>query len=234
MRQLLSLALLGCMVVSPAFADDSDKTTLNITAQADVKAAPDIATISSGVITVAPTADVALRENSKLMNEVFTALKKAGIDDKDMQTSGITINPQYVYEEKKSPKITGYQANNSLSIIIRDLKKIGPVLDTLVAKGSNQIDGPNFTIENSDPLLDKARAEAVAKARARANLYAKAVGMKVKRLINLSESHYSQPVPIMGRNMKMMAMAADASAPTPIAAGQVNMTVNVNVVYELE
>lgn len=236
MRILSCIAVAACLVTSPVFADDCEKemTTLTISAESEVKAAPDIATISAGVVTVDLKADVALKQNSVKMNEIFAALKAAGVAEKDMQTSGITLNPQYVYEENKSPKITGYQASNSLSVLIRDLKKIGPVLDTLVSKGSNQINGPNFSIENNDELLDKARREAVTKARKRAELYADAAGMKIKRIMQISESsHMSAPMPMMNfRKMEMM--AADAGSSTPVAAGQVNMTANVNIVYELK
>lgn len=233
----LSVAL--SMTALPAMAQDhcamNDQTTLNISADSELKSAPDIATISAGVVTLNLKAEQSLKENSTQMNAIFEALKVAGIADKDMQTSGITLNPQYVYEQNKSPKITGYQANNNLTIVIRDLKKIGTVLDTLVGKGANQINGPSFTIENPDELLNKARKQAVAKARERAELYAEAAGMKVKRIISMSESTSSGPMPPypMMRKMEMM-VASDAGAPTPVAAGQVNLSANVNIVYELE
>lgn len=235
MRLLTGMILALSVAATPCFAEEcASMTTLNVSAQSEMKAAPDIATVSTGIVTIAPTANDALKKNSVQMNDVFKALKAAGIKDKDIQTSGITLNPQYVYEKNESPKIKGYQANNNLNVIIHDLKAIGGVLDALVAKGANQINGPNFTIENPDKLLDQARKEAVTKARARADLMAGAAGMKVKRIVSISESSGSSgpiPYPVMARKMEMMA-SADVS--TPVAAGEVNLTANVNIVYELE
>jgi len=236
--RIQSVAFILSLLAMPAMAQENcalkDQTTLAISAQSDVKAAPDIATISAGVVTTAPKAEAALKDNATQMNAVFAALKAAGIADKDLQTSGITLNPQYVYEEHKSPRITGYQANNTVTIIVHDLKKIGPVLDTLVAKGANQINGPSFTIENPEELLNGARKEAMTKARQRADLYAAAAGMKIKRIVTISESSNSVPVPYPMMAVRKMAMAADAAAPTPVAAGEVTLNATVNVTYELE
>ena len=235
MRLWTAVILMSALLALPALAQENcaDKqTTLNISAEAEVKAAPDIAMISAGVLTVSKNADAALKENAVQMNAVFTALKAAGVKDKDMQTSGITISPQYVYEQNKTPQITGYQASNNLNVVIRDLKKMGSVLDTLVAKGANQINGPTFSIENTDAFLDGARKEAVAKARKRAELYAEAAGLKIKRIVTMSESTNfgSPPRPMMA--MAKLAMD-EASAPSPVAKGEIGLSAQVNITYEL-
>ena len=233
---LVCAAVLGLMMAMPmaAMADkDDEATTLNVSVQVDVKAAPDIAYISSGVVTVAKTAQEAMTQNAEKMNAVFAALKKQGIADKDRQTSGLQVSPQYVYEQNKSPEITGYQARNEVSVTIRDLKKVGPVIDALVAQGANQLSGPTFGVEDSEDLLHAARKEAVTKARKRAEIYAAAAGMKVKRLQSITENSHGGAVPyqpVMARAMMMK----DRAESTPIASGEVSLNVSANVVYVLE
>mgnify|MGYP000874353313 CR=1 FL=1 len=210
-------------------------TRLDVSASADVKAAPDIAIVSSGVVTIAPTADQAMKDNAAKMNAVFAAVKKAGIADKDVQTSGMSLSPQYTYAENKPPRIVNYQANNNITIKIRDMKNIGPVLDALVAQGANQINGPSFSVDNPDALTDMARKDAVKKAMERAKLYADAAGLKIKRIISMSEAGGYAPQPMVMMAARKMEMAvADAAAPTPVATGEVAMSVSVNVTYELE
>lgn len=232
MKKLLStLLLLALLVPQPVLADDDDMTTLEVSAQSDVKAAPDMATVSAGVMTTADTADAAMKANATSMTAVFNALKKAGVPEKDIQSAGININPQYHYGQNESPRVTGYQASNTVSVVLRNLDNIGPVLDALVAQGANQLNGPVFGIEDSDPLLDKARAAAVKKARARADIYAAAAGLKVKRIISISENAgyvVQPPMPMM------KAMAMDhAQASTPVAPGEVGLSATINVKFEL-
>lgn len=204
-----------------------DTTLLTISADAEVRAAPDLATISTGVRTEAPTAQVALADNARRMQSVFAALKKAGIADKDIQTSNLSIAPQYAYAEREPPKLTGYQANNQVSVIVRDLKRLGAAVDAVVAAGSNQIDGVNFGLTDPDKARDQARKDAVAKARARADLYAQAAGLKVARIVSISEA--GEAPPPMPMPMAKMAMS-DA---TPTAPGELAIGITVNVAFEL-
>jgi len=230
---LLAALMLVSAPVMAQTPEVSKATTLDISAEANVKAEPDMAIISAGVITNSKTAEAAMKENATKMTAIFAALKKAGIADKDRQTSGITVNPQYVYKENQSPTISGYNASNSVNVTLRDLKAIGPVLDTLISQGANNISGPNFSVENPEELLNGARKEAVEKARKRAEVYAAATGLKIAKIRSISENSnigYPQPVMMMAR--AKMEMAGDAS--TPVASGQVNLNVNVNISYELE
>lgn len=207
-------------------------STLNINTSAEIKQAPDIALVSAGVVTQAKTAKVAMADNATKMSAAFAALKAAGIADKDMQTSGVNLNPEYVYQENKPPIIKGYQVSNTLSIKIRDMSKVGPVLDALVLQGINQISGPTFSVEDPDKALDKARQEAIDKANARANLYAKGFGMRVKRVMSISESggYQPQPVPMYA----MARMEKVAAADTAIAPGEVSVSLQLSVQFELE
>ncbi|GAA4770491.1 SIMPL domain-containing protein [Stakelama sediminis] len=241
MRPYLSAIALTTAVIAatPAFAQDSPnsaaipagKTMLNIIAEGKVSEVPDLATIRAGVVTQAQTAQAALAQNSQRMNAVLAALKKAGIADRDIQTSSVSLNPQYQYTKDEPPTINGYQASNTVSIRFRDIDKSGGILDALVKQGANQIQGPNLSIADEDSALDAARRDAVQKARARAALYAAAAGLKVDRILSISEQGSSSPNPPMPM-VRMAAMAKDSS--TQIAPGEQDVTVTLNVTFLLQ
>jgi uncharacterized protein len=213
-------------------------TMLAVSAEGRSTRTPDLAVFSAGVTTQGKTAGAAMTANAAAMNKVIAELKKAGIADKDIQTSSINLNPVYgqpVIDAQgqmiHEPRIVGYQANNMLSIKQRDLKGFGKVLDALVAAGANQISGPNFQMDKPELALDEARTNAMKAARARADLYAKAAGLRVVRILTISEGGgYQPPMPVMYAKAEM---AMDAGAPTPISAGQVEAQVSVAVQFEL-
>jgi len=227
-------ALLLCLL-SPAAAHAEETITgtrLSISAEGEVKSVPDIATVSTGVVTIGSTPAKALQENTAKMDAVFKALTAAGIAAKDIQTSDMSVEPQYAQNiTNKTPRIVAYQVNNNVSVIIRDIKNIGAVLDALIAQGANQLNGPEFSVENKSGALDQARKAAMEKAQKSAAVYAAAAGLKVKRIISISEQGGIVPRPYPVR--PMMAMASMASAPTPVSAGQVTTEITVNVEYEL-
>jgi len=207
----------------------ADATLLSVSAQAEARRAPDIATVSAGVVTQAADGNTAMRQNAEQMARVLAAVKAAGVADRDVQTSGINLNPQYRYEENQPPRITGYQASNNVTVKLRDVAKMGKVLDALVASGANQINGPSFGIDDPEPLYDQARIEALERARARAATYAKALDLRVRRIVSISEGGAAMPVP-----MPRMAMAkAEAYDSTPVAAGESSVSVSLDVVFEL-
>jgi hypothetical protein len=205
-------------------------TRLDLTAEGSISRAPDVATIGAGVVTQAATAAGAMSENAGRMAATVAALKRAGIADRDIQTSALNLSPQYRYAENQPPVITGYQASNQVSVRFREIARAGRILDTLVAQGANQISGPNFSVDQPDSALDEARGQAIAQARARAELYALAAGLRVKRILAISESGgYSPPQP-----MPMMAMARREAADTPVQPGEQKLSVSVSVSFELE
>jgi len=206
------------------------ETTLSIAAQATVEKEPDMAWLNSGVQTEAPTARQAIADNAKAMSSVFAALKAAGIAEKDMQTSNFSLQPRYDYSrDGRPPRLTGYTASNQLRIKIRDLDKMGEQIDAFVSAGSNQMNGISFALDDPSEAQDEARREAMTIARQRAELYAAAAGMKVKRIVSISEGGGFNPGP-----MPVMAMrSAEASMSTPIASGEVSYSISVNVLYEL-
>jgi uncharacterized protein YggE len=216
---------------NPIPAVSSDGTLLSISAQAEAKRAPDVASLSTGVVTQAADANAALRANAEQMTKVVATIKAAGVADKDIQTSGININPDYRYADNQPPKIVGYQASNTVNIKVRDISKLGKVLDALVANGANQVNGPSFEIDEPEAVYDEARRAALDKAQKRAEMYAKSLGMTVKRIVSVSEGAGFQPP----RPMMMMAMksqSADAAA-SPVSPGETSLSANLDVVFEL-
>jgi uncharacterized protein YggE len=206
-------------------------TRLDVNATGEVTRVPDLAIITAGVVTRAASASSALQQAATRMQRVRAALKAAGIDDRDIQTSNINLEPQYVYESNQPPKLNGYSATNQLSVRFRDIANAGKILDALVAQGANSINGPNLTIDHPEAALDEARAKAVAAGRARADLYARALGMRVVRIVAVSESGgYAVPPPMP---MVMQARAA-SDAETKIDPGEQKLQVNLAMVFELQ
>ncbi|MEL1263866.1 SIMPL domain-containing protein [Pseudoxanthomonas putridarboris] len=215
---------------APAYAVPADGTLLNVSAQAEASRVPDVAAISAGVVTQAADGNAAMRQNAEQMARVVAAIKAAGIADKDVQTSGISLNPQYRYVENEAPRITGYQASNNVNLKVRDIAKLGKVLDALASVGANQINGPSFEIDQPEPVYDEARLAALKKAQARAETYAKALGLKVRRIVSISEGGGNfRPVPMMA----MRAQAMDKMESTPVSPGETTLSVNLDVVFEL-
>jgi len=206
-------------------------TRLDISATGEVTRVPDVAIISAGVQTLQPTATGAIEENAARMERVRAALRRAGIDGKDIQTSAINLNPEYQYEQNRPPRLTGYRATNTVNVKFRDLKRTGAILDALVAEGANQINGPNLTIDKPEAALDEARTKALANGRARADLYARALGMRVVRLLSVSEGGgYAVPPPMP----VMMAERAMDAAQTKIDPGTQQLQVSLSMSFELQ
>ena len=216
---------------STGYAMPADGTLLSVSASADAKRVPDVATISTGVVTQAADANAAMRENANQMAKVMAAIKAAGVAERDIQTSGINLNPQYKYADNMPPTIVGYQASNTVNVKVRELGKLGKVLDTLVAQGANQINGPTFGIDKPDPAYTEARIAAVKKAQAQAQTYADTLGMRVLRIVSINEGGSSQPQPMPV--MRMMAAPAPMEKDTSVAAGESSVSVSVEMVFEL-
>lgn len=211
-------------------AASSDGTLLSVSAQAEASRVPDVASLSTGVVTQAADAKAALAANAEQMNKVMAAIKAAGIADKDIRTSGINVNPQYKYADNQAPTITGYQASNTVSIKVREIGKLGKVLDALVASGANQVNGPSFEIDKPEAVYDEARRTALEQAQARAEMYAKALGMRVRRIVSISEGGGFQPPRPM---MMAKAAMADGFESSPVSPGETTLTANLDVVFEL-
>lgn len=197
-------------VPAPAAPVLLDATLLDVVAEGRSTRVPDLATIRAGVVTQGTTAQAALSENATRMDRVIAALKRAGVSDRDLQTATIQLNPQYRYGENVPPAITGYQATNTVSVRFRDVAKSGAILDALVREGANQIDGPNLAVEAMDTAMDEARTDAIRRARARAELYAKAAGLRVERILVIAEGATALPPQPMPQMMMRAEMAKDS------------------------
>lgn len=204
---------------------------LSLSAYGETKVAPDMATISTGVVTEAPTAQEAMRLNRERMTQVIAALKRQGIAEKDIQTSGLNLSAQYNYENNKPPELRGYQASNQVTVIIYDLNRVGQAADAVVSAGSNQINGISFGLRDPQAAEDAARIEAVRRLQAKADLYARALGKPIVALRAFSEGGGYQPTPPMP--MMRMAAAEAADSSTPVAPGQLSLRIDVQGTYEL-
>lgn len=243
MRRLFQSAALAVAVVitaaqvafaqSPPGPGDARwaATTLNISAYGDVMAAPDMATINLGVQTDGATAAAALGANADQMTRVLAALKRAGLAERDIRTSQLSVNPKYVYEQNQPPKLSGYEASNQVTVIARDLKRLGPTVDAAVGAGATNVNSISFGLLDPTAAQDAARLVAVHDLQAKAELYAKALGRPVLRLINLTEGASFSP-PVMS-NTLMVSSRKQMAAPTPVSPGEMQVRIEVSGLYEL-
>jgi uncharacterized protein YggE len=234
---LTAVALALASAAAPALAQSTtvvaqplSGTRLDISATGEATRVPDIAIISAGVVTRSATATAALEQNAARMDRVRAALTRAGIADRDIQTSNISLNPEYRYVENQPPQLVGYTASNQVSVRFRDIRNTGKILDALVAQGANQINGPNLTIDKPEAALDEARAKALAVGRARAELSARSLGMRVTRLMSVSESGGAYPPP----PMPVMMEARAAGNFTKIDPGEQKLQVTLGMTFELQ
>jgi uncharacterized protein YggE len=205
--------------------------TLSMTGQGSASAAPDQAMVTSGVASEGKTAREALDANSKAMAALIDAFKKAGIQPADLQTSGFSVQPRYAQPKdgsSEAPHIDGYQVNNQVTVRVRDLTKLGALLDTAVSTGSNQINGVGFDLADPAPVLDEAREAAVTDARRKAELTAKAAGVKLGRILTIAE-----PGADTGPRPMMAAYAMDKRGGAPIEAGETEFQAQVVVTWEI-
>jgi uncharacterized protein YggE len=229
MRLILAAALLA--VPAAAFGQVEPPlhgTRLEVVATGEVSRVPDVARVSAGVVTTAPTASAAVEQNAQRMAAVRAALKRAGIADRDIQTSNLSLYPDYRQTPNAAPQITGYRADNQVSVTFRDIAATGRILDALVSQGANQISGPSLTVEHPDTALDEARVKALAAARARAELYARAAGKHVIRMVAISESGGSAMPP------RPMLRTFNAQESSVIEPGSQTLQVSLNVTFELD
>ncbi|WP_271198936.1 SIMPL domain-containing protein [Methylopila turkensis] len=217
----------GAARAEPAPGPHARPATISVTGEGSVSVAPDLAVVTSGVVTRAPTAAAALKANAAAMTKVIGALKAAKIEDRDVGTSGVSVQPQYDYGENRAPKLSGYEVRNTVTIRARDLDALGGLLDSLVESGSNQIEGLVFDVSDRDKRLDEARRAAVKDARRKAELYAEGLQVTLGEPLTVEERRSpeaSPPTPVF-----MRAKAMDAAPSTPIARGEQELRAEVSV-----
>lgn len=236
MRALAGLLLLlavpaAAQLPPPALPPAKPPTLLTLVVSAEVTRPPDAVRLSAAAVTTAASAVQALAENATRMTAVIAALKAAGIAERDVQTSGLSVSPQYKYVPDQAPVLTGYQARNQVTLTSRKLAEAGRMVDALVKAGANDLQGPEFLLSAPDAAQDEARAAAVAKGRARAELYARAAGMKLRRITSISEGVTEAPGPMQPM---IRSMAIEADAKTPMQPGQLQLSVQLTMGFELE
>ena len=194
-----------------------------------IPVAPDQAQIDGGVATDAKTAREASDANNAAMGKVLLALKGAGIEARDFQTSRLSLQPQSAPNRSGPSAIVGYRASNRVTVRLRDITKVAAVIDTLVAAGANDIGGINFMVSNASKLLDDARAQAVADARRKADIYAKAAGVTLGAPLSISEE--GAPGPVLYRaKLATAGMAVSA----PVAQGEETLQVTISVSWAIK
>jgi uncharacterized protein len=229
MRARTVIAAIALAAMATSALGQTLPPTVSVTGEASISVPPDLAQIDSGVTTEAKTAREASEANNKAMGGVLQALKNAGLAEKDIQTSRLSLSPQSAPNRNANAPflIVGYRASNRVTVTIRDITKVADTIDVLVGAGANEISGMSFMVSKASKLLDDARAEAIADARRKAEIYAKAANITLGAPISISEETTPGPMPYRK-------MAADMAASTPVAQGQETLRVSVSVSYEIK
>lgn len=224
---------LSVFLAAPAMAGD-----ITLTGTGSVLAAPDMAMITTGIVTQADNAREALDENTAAMQELINILREAGLANRDIQTSDFSVTPQYIYSNQRDtrgftppPEIAGYQVTNTVTITVRELDDLGIILDRAVSVGSNAINGISFSVEETSALYEEARKRAFTDARAKADTYAQVAGFELGSIEKIEEQSHFSPPP---RPMAAMRMAEMADTAVPIEAGELTFEVNVTVTWDIE
>ena len=228
MRTIAALSLGLALSLPLATVSLAEGGTITVTGEATVQATPDMATIMLGVTTDGETASEAMTANNAAVSAVLARLTAAGVEDRDLQTSNLSLNPNWVgYDTGATPTIASYSAMNMLNVRVRDLAKLGELLDASITDGANTLNGITFELSTPRPVMDEARKAAVADAKARAELLVAAAGETLGNLVSITETpNYNSPMP--------MFRADAASAGTvPVASGQIGLMASVTITYEL-
>ena len=225
---LATIALATIVLVPAAHADE--RRSIAVQGNASAVGRPDMATARTGIESRGATPEAALAANTKVMNALLAVIKRHGIAERDFETTSFDVNPVYAQASPRGPAaIEGYQVTNQVSVRVRDIAKLGGLLSSFIEAGANRLNGVSFEIADPAPLLEQARKAAVADARRRAELYAAAAGVKVARVLSISEGgSFTPPQP-----MALRAMKAGADA-VPVAGGEQAINASVSVVYEIE
>lgn len=237
---LRTLALAGALaamaVAAPALAHDHRPERpgkISVTGTGDVSVAPDMATLGIGVVTRAGTAAEAVAANNEAARELIDAIKAQGVAPEHIRTATFSVSPVYDHSDRQrpdGPEIVAYEATNRVIAEVHELDRLGALLDAAVKGGANRVDGLSFGLDNPDAAADEARARAVEDARHKAETMAEAAGVRLGRVLSISEGGSGQPVPMYARSNAL----ASAEASVPIETGQTTIAASVNIEWEIE
>jgi hypothetical protein len=267
MNRLVALALLTASAPAlPAAAQTPaapamvpigpNGAVLSLTAEGRSTRAPDLALFTAGVVTQGQTASEALSENSRQMAAVVAALRRAGVAERDIQTSTLSLNPRYSNPERdamiraretrepyvppaepSAPRIVGYDARNQVQVRVRRVAEMGRIIDALASAGANEIHGPSFTMDEPRAALDEARTAAITEARQRAELYARAAGMRVVRILSITEAGGYYPSQVIVSSLRTFDISSAPPPPPPpppsVSPGELSLGLAVSVQFEL-
>lgn len=223
-RILTIVAAAALLAAAPLPSKAADKL-VTVTGEAAVSVAPDMALIRIGVTSQGKNARAANEANAKQMTSVLAAIKQSGVAERDIQTSRLSLQPQYDPDKSGTARLTGFRVTNQLTVKIREIATLPDVLDHAIAAGANEMSGIEFMVSHQSQLLDQARAEAIADAHRKAALYANAAGAKLGRVISINDEGTTPPPRPM-----MQAMRAGA---VPVAPGEQTLRADVTVSYAL-
>lgn len=227
-RPVFAVAIAAAIfLAAPATAQTVPPPAISVTGEASVSVPPDLALVDGGVTSEAKTAREASDANNTAMGKVLLALKTAGIEQKDVQTSRLSLQPQYAPNRPGPSPVVGYRASNRVTIRVRDVTKVANVIDTLVGAGANEIGGINFMVSQASKLLDEARDKAVADARRKAEIYARAAGVALGAPLSISEEGNAPPMPYRKMSAGMVAAA-------PVAQGEETLSVTLSVSWAIK
>jgi uncharacterized protein YggE len=243
MRKTLKLSMIALALAAPLAAQaprpggdakDVEFPILTVAGTGQARVAPDEATVRLGVLAQATTAREAQNQVNRSAQGVLDAIRKAGIPPERIQTTGLSLNPQYAQgRADQGPRITGYQASNTVTVQVEDLAKVGPVIDAGLTSGANNLDGVDFGLRNDDAARAAALTGAVQSARVKAEALARALKVKLIEIVEVAEGGVSvspPPSPFRGR----VALAAEAMATTPVSAGEVGVEASVTIRWRIE
>jgi uncharacterized protein len=224
---LAAAIIAGTLLAAPALAQSMPPAVISTTGEATVSVAPDLAQIDGGVTSEAKTAREASDANNAAMGKVLLALKGAGIEEKDFQTSRLSLQPQSAPNRPGPSTIVGYRASNRVTVRLREVTKLANVIDTMVGAGANDIGGINFMVSQASKLLDEAREQAIADARRKAEIYANAAGVTLGAPLSISEEGAPGPMPYRK-------MVAGMAASAPVAQGEETLRITVSVSWAIK
>ena len=217
----------GALLAAPALAQTAEPASISVTGEATVSVPPDLAQVEAGVTSDARTAREASEANNAAMGKLLLALKAANIDQKDIQTSRLSLQPQYTPNRAGPSAVAGYRASNRVTVRLHDVTKVANTIDTLVGAGATDIGGINFMVSQASKLLDDARVEAIADARRKAEIYAKAAGVTLGAPLSIAEEGSAAPV-------FRAKMVAAPMAATPVAQGEETLSITVSVSWAIK
>jgi hypothetical protein len=228
MRYASIAAAVALALSAPALAQSDVPPAISVTGEASISVPPDLALVDAGVASDAKTAREASEANNNAMTKVLAALKAANVDAKDIQTSRLSLQPQYAPNRSGPSPVVGYRVSNRVTVRIRDVSKLANVIDTLVGAGANDIGNVSFQVSQASKLLDEAREKAVADARRKAEIYARAAGVTLGTPLSISEEGATQPM------FRARMAAPMAATPTPVAQGEETLSISVGVTWAIK